>query len=85
MKTLILLSTMLLTSCSVSWNETSTPPPPTKYRLMCWLPNGVAFYDGTATKLDPRKGWTQFVPNEGPQAGQRINTTCPCTWMKLEN
>jgi hypothetical protein len=53
------------------------------YRLMCWLPNGEIFYNGTASELDAQGWGLTFVPDIGPQAGMTIYTTNACTWAKL--
>jgi hypothetical protein len=56
-----------------------------KFRLMCWLPNGVPFYDGFASDvIGTNSNFFSFIPTEGPQAGHRIYTTTACTWMELK-
>jgi len=53
------------------------------FRLMCWLPNGEVFYNGTASRVEARGGGLTFVPDIGPQTGMIINTTNACTWAQL--
>jgi len=68
---------------SVPWNSKPSPHAQSKFRLMCWLPNGEVFYNGTASKVIAQGWGLTFVPDVGPQAGMVINTTNACTWAKL--
>lgn len=61
----------------------STSPGQGSYRLMCWLPNGEVFYDGTADGVETIGSGVRFIPDQGPQTGKRIMTTNACTWAKL--
>ena len=54
------------------------------YRLACWLPGGVQFYNGEAADVGvDGDGKFFFIPKEGPQTGHKIYTSAVCTWMEL--
>jgi len=55
-----------------------------KYRIFCLLPNGTSFYNGTASGVHSFKGGLRFTPDTGPQTGESVSTTFPCTWMQIK-
>lgn len=69
---------VLLSSCNTKQKVHTS-----SYRLMCWLPNGEIFYNGTSSMVKSTPEGIEFVPDVGPQTGMYIHTTNSCTWAKL--